>query len=152
MKPNCRNPFQNLAGILLVAVAALAFSTAQVTAAGQTSDSAATQKKLDPQLILALKKSRGEAPFDKPVSLEPDIPYKHNGRVLVDIQGAVSTELMTQIARLGGWVDHASATTTSLRAMVPFSQLEHLAARADVKSISPAHPTIKSGVKSSSAH
>ena len=152
MKSHCRNLFQNLAPILLVVVAVLSFSTAQTIASEQKTDSASVSKKLDPQLVLALKKSRGEPPFDKPGSVEPNIPYQHNGRVLVDIQAAVSTGLMTQIARSGGWVDHRSATTTSLCAMISFSQFENLAARADVKSISPAHPTLKSGVKNSSAH
>ena len=149
MKPHDKTPFQILTHTLLPAFAVLTLSTAPLHASGEKSVPAAALKKLDTQLVLALKKSRGEPPFDKPVSLEPDIPYKHNGRVLVDIQGAVSTELMTQIARLGGWVDHKSATTTSLRAMIPFSQLESLAARTDVTSISPAHPTIKSGSKAS---
>jgi hypothetical protein len=108
---------------------------------------ASTLKKLDTQLVLALKKSRGESPFDKPTSLEPNIPVKHNGRVLVDMQATVSTALLNQIVLVGGWVDNSSATATTLRAWVPFSQLEALAGRADVKFISPARPTIKSGVK-----
>jgi hypothetical protein len=108
---------------------------------------ASTLKKLDTQLVLALKKSRGESPFDKPTSLEPNIPVKHNGRVLVDMQATVSTALLNQIVLVGGWVDHSSATATTLRAWVPFSQLEALAGRADVRFIFPATLIVHSRIK-----
>ena len=148
MKPHYKIPFQVLARILLAAVAMLALSAARTTNASDSkSVSASALKKLDTQLVLALKKSRGEPPFDKPTSLEPDIPFpKHNGRVLVDMEATVSKGLLNHIVLVGGWVDISSATTTTLRAMVPFSQLEALAGRADIKFISPAHPTRKSGV------
>lgn len=151
MKPHCKTPFQVLARILLAAVAVLALSTTQMTASGEKSVPASTLKKLDPQLVLALKKSRGEPPFDKPTSLEPDIPFKHNGRVLVDLEATVSTALVNHIILVGGWVDNRLATSATLRAMIPLSQLEALAGRADIKSISPAHPTHRSGVKASKA-
>lgn len=147
MKPHCKTLFQLLACTFLAAVAVFAFSTAQMTASDKKLVPASTLKKLDTQLVLALKQSRGEPPFDQPTTLEPDIPVKHNGRVLVDMEATVSPGLLKYIALVGGWVNNATATTTTLRAMVPFSQLEALAGRADVKSISPARPTIKSGVK-----
>jgi hypothetical protein len=151
MKPHSQTPFQVLARTLLAVVAMLALSAARTTNASDSKPvPASTLEKLDLQLRLALKKTRGEAPFDKPTSLEPDIPVKHNGRVLVDMEATVSRGLLNHIVLLGGWVDNSSATTTTLRAMIPFSQLEALASRADVKSISPAHPTIKSRVKASS--
>jgi hypothetical protein len=110
---------------------------------------AATLKKLDAQIVLALKKNRGEPPFDKPTSLEPDIPIKHAGRVLVDMEASVSKELLNQIALVGGQVINGSETATTLRAMVPLLQLETLAGRVDVKFISPARLTRTSGVKAS---
>lgn len=116
---------------------------------GQKSLPAAILKKLDAQIVLALKKARGEPPFDKPTSLEPDIPIKDAGRVLVAMEASVSKELLEQVARVGGQVINGSETATSLRAMVPLSQLETLAGRADVKSISPAILTITSGIKAS---
>jgi len=145
MKPQFKTlpHFRVITCTFLAVLAVLALSVAQLSARDNVP--ASTLKKLDPQLLLALKKSRGVPPFDKPTALEPDIPVKHNGRVLVDMQATVSRGLLNHVALLGGWVDNKSATTTTLRAMVPFSQLEALAARADVKSISPAHPTIKSG-------
>jgi hypothetical protein len=149
MKPNRKTPFHVLACTFLATVTVLALSTAQMTASDKESVPASSLKKLDTQLVLALKKSRGEPPFDKPTSLEPDIPVKHNGRVLVDIEATVSPELLNHIVLIGGWVNNTSTTATTLRAMVPFSRLEALAGRADVKFISPARPTIKSGVKAS---
>src|SRR4029079_4692811 len=49
-------------------------------------------KKLYSQLMLALKQSRGEPPFDKPTSLQPDIPARDGNLVLVDMDGTVSDD------------------------------------------------------------
>jgi hypothetical protein len=103
--------------------------------------------KLDGQIILALKQSSGLAPFDKPTTLQPDIPIKDGNRVLVDIQAAVSQALLDQVALAGGQVINGSATATSLRAMIPLLQLGTLANRTDIKSISTARPTITSVIK-----
>ena len=108
---------------------------------------AAAARKLDGQIVLALKKSRGQPPFDKPTSLEPDIPIKDGDRVLVDIEGSVSKALLDQVTLSGGAVPNGSITTTTLRAMVPLSQLEALASRADVSSIAPAKLSVTSQIK-----
>jgi hypothetical protein len=109
---------------------------------------AAAAGKLDGQIVLALKKSRGQPPFDKPTtSLEPDIPVKDGDRVLVDIEGSVSKSLLDQVTLSGGVVPTGSTTSTTLRAMVPLSQLEALASRADVKSIAPAKLSVTSQIK-----
>jgi hypothetical protein len=94
--------------------------------------------KLDGQLLLALRKVRGEPPFDKPTSLQPDIPISEGDRVLVDIEGTISKALQDQVALTGGAFPDNAATDSGLRALVPLSQLETLALRPDVKSISPA--------------
>jgi hypothetical protein len=149
MKPNIKTfpHFQVIARTLLAAVAMLALTTAH-TFADENPLPAAILKKLDPQIVLALKKSWGQPPFDKPTKLEPDIPVKDDtGRVLVDVEASVSTQLSNQVSVLGGQVIKGSETATSFRAMVPLLQLETLAGRADVKFISPARLTITSGVK-----
>ena len=107
---------------------------------------AAAARKLDGQIVLALKKSRGQPPFDKPTSLEPEIPVKDGDRVLVDIEGSVSKALVDQVALSGGTVPNGSTTAMTLRAMVPLSQLEALAARSDVHCIAPAKPAVISRV------
>jgi len=98
----------------------------------------AARAKLDGQLLLALRKNRGEAPFHKPTTLEPEIPVKDGNRVLVDIEGSVSKALVDQVALGGGALPDNAASSTTLRAMVPLSQLEMLATRSDVNSIVPA--------------
>src|SRR6266446_5024972 len=103
--------------------------------------------KLDGKIVLALKKSRGQPPFDKPTSLEPAIPIKDGDRVLVDIEGSVSKALLDQVTLSGGSLPTDSTTATTLRAMVPLSQLEALASRADVKSIAPAKPSVTLQIK-----
>ena len=108
--------------------------------------SQAAKDKLDGQIILALKKSRGQAPFDKATSLEPNIPVKDGDRVLVDIEGSVSKALRDQVTLSGGTVVNDSTTATTLRAMVPLSQMEALAKRSDVSFISPAKPAVISKI------
>ena len=107
----------------------------------------AAKQKLDSQLLLALRKSRGEPPFDKPTTLEPDIPIKDGDRVLVDIEGSVSKALLNQVTLGGGTLPHSSASITMLRAMVPLSQLETLASRTDVKSISAAKLSVTNRIE-----
>lgn len=118
---------------------------------GETSLPPATLRKLDDQIVLALRQSRGEPPFDRPTSLQPNIPVKDGAHVLVDMEASVSETLLDQIAIVGGKVINASTTATTLRAMVPLLQLENLAGRADVKSISPTRLSITSEVKTPSA-
>jgi hypothetical protein len=148
MKPNIKTfpHLQVLARTLLAALAMLALSTTHTFAEGPLP--AAILKKLDPQIVLALKKSWGQPPFDKPTKLEPDIPVKDDtGRVLVDVEASISTQLLNEVSALGGKVIKGFETATTFRAMVPLLQLETLAGREDIKFISVARPTITSGIK-----
>jgi hypothetical protein len=97
--------------------------------------------KLDQHLVLVVKKSRGESPFDKPTTLQPDV-YQFNGRVLVEIEGSASKELSDQVTSLGGQLVAGWGTATTFRVWIPFAKLETLASRADIKSISAARPSI----------
>ncbi|MEO6752574.1 MAG: hypothetical protein ABIP85_12425 [Chthoniobacteraceae bacterium] len=65
------------------------------------------------------------------------IPIQEAGRVLVDMDAAVSKELLDHVVTLGGKVVSSSAVAHSIRLMIPFAQLETLAGRPDIKSISP---------------
>jgi hypothetical protein len=135
-----------VAVVALATAALLAFSTAR-TFAGEESIPAATLEKLDAQIVLALKQIRGEPPFDKPTSLQPDIPIRDGESVLLDLEATVSDNLLSQIAFVGGKVVNSPDPVHVIRALVPLLQVEALAVRADVKSISPARPTITSEVK-----
>ena len=146
MKPHCKTSFRVRAPILFAAMAVLTLSTTPMTASGKEPVPAATLNKLDNQLVLVVKKSRAEAPFDKETAVEPDV-YKFRGRVLVEIEGTFSRELSDQVTSLGGQVVNDWGTTTKFRVWVPFAQLEILASRADVKSIAAARPTITHRLK-----
>jgi hypothetical protein len=132
-----------VAGLLIDDGAAEA-QTASNSAAGATESlPTSTLEKLHPQIVLALKQSRGEPPFDKPTSLQPDIPMRDGDRVLVDLDVTASGALLNQIALIGGKVATSPDSTHIIRAMIPLTQVEALAGRADVKSISPAIVTVK---------
>jgi hypothetical protein len=146
MIPRSKKFFHTLLRIVLAAVAIVAVSTAPTTASGRDPVPAAVLNKLDHQLVLVVKKSRAEAASDTATTVEPDV-YKFRGRVLVEIDGVFSRELSNQVASLGGNVVSGWGTTTRFRAWVPFAQLEILAARADIKSIAAARPTITHRVK-----
>jgi hypothetical protein len=103
--------------------------------------SAAALAKIDDPLLLALKKARGQAPFDRPTSLRPE-DFEKAGRVLVDVKGSISNELANQIVGLGGEVIKGWQTSTSLRAWISITQLEAAANLAGIQSISAARPSI----------
>ena len=146
MKPQFKKRVRVLAPTFIAAIAVLTLWTAQTTARAREPVPASTLSKLDSQLVLVVKKSRAEAPFDKATMLEPDV-YKYRGRVLVEIEGVFSRELSDQITTLGGQVVNDWGTTARFRAWLPFAQLEILAARADIRSISAARPTVTRRLK-----
>ena len=103
--------------------------------------SAAAREKFNDPLLLALKKSRGEPPFDRSTTLRPE-DHEKGGRVLVDIAASVSPDLSNQIAQLGGEPIKSSQTATTMRAWVPFAQLESIANLPAIKSMSAATLTL----------
>ena len=96
------------------------------------------QKKLDSQIVLALKKSRKEPPFDKPTTFEPGLTVAPDGRVLADLDAMVSSELLELIERTGGKVINSFEASHAIRALIPLTQMEALAGRDDVRFIAPA--------------
>lgn len=98
----------------------------------------AAQKKLDSHIVMALKKSRGEPPFDKPTALDPDLVIEADGRVLVDLNATVSRKLLEHIGKNGGRIINSFEASRAIRALVPLARMEALASRADIQFISPA--------------
>jgi hypothetical protein len=94
-----------------------------------------TLNKLDSHIVLALEKSRGEPPFDKPTQLDPDLVIEADGRVLVDLNATVSKELLARIETDGGKVINSFEAARAIRALVPLSRMEALASRADIQFI-----------------
>ncbi len=106
--------------------------------AGEQAVRTPAQRKLDSQIVLALKKSRKEPPFDKTTSLKPGLLVQADGRVLVDLKARVSAGLLEQIEQSGGQVINSFDAARAIRALIPLTQAEVLAARDDVDFISPA--------------
>lgn len=129
---------------LLAASAALTLSTAGSFAGEQALPAG---QKLDEQIVLALKQSRGQPPFDKATSVRPDIPIRDGEAVLVDVEATVSADLTTHITDLGGKVAQSPDAAHIIRAMIPLAQLEALAGRADVQFISPAKLAVISRIE-----
>ena len=135
--------FLTISALFLITIC----GTAQTTKSGSTEVSASALKKLDPQLILALKQQRGESPFNKPTSLQPSIPIRDGDRVLVDITATVSEPLRNHITGIGGQLTASPDPDHIIRAMMPLIQLEALSGRADVKSIAPGQLSVTRGLK-----
>lgn len=94
------------------------------------------QKKIDSQLLYALKQKRGitkGVPTER-ITLELD----QEGRALVDITAHVTTEVLAQIRKLGGTVISNDARYHTIRAGLALEKLEALAKRKDVMFIAPA--------------
>lgn len=96
------------------------------------------QRKLDSHIVLALRKSRGEPPFDKPTTLDPGLAIEPDGRVLVDLDACVSKELLERIQAVGGKIINSFKSAHAIRALVPLTEMEPLAARPDIKFVAPA--------------
>lgn len=101
---------------------------------------AAALPKLDDRLLLALKKSRSQAPFNQATTLRPE-SYEKDGRVLVDIQTNAAGNLTDAIAQAGGDVVKGWQTAVGLRAWIPIGQLEAVARLSAVQSMVAARPS-----------
>jgi subtilisin family serine protease len=125
---------------------------AQLSAAAQQQISAllqekrsrtAAQKKINSQLLYAMKERRGE-----PMTARGEVrtlssamevaKVDSGGGVLVDIKSAAGDQLLETIKDLGGEVRYSSGKVGAIRALLPLDSLEKLAGHPDVKSISPA--------------
>ena len=105
---------------------------------GEKESRTPAQQKLDSHLVMALKKSRGEPPFDKPTTFDPDLAVDAAGQVTVDIKAAVTPALLGQISASGGQVLSSFEAMKAVRARVPLAQVESLAALPEVTFIAPA--------------
>jgi hypothetical protein len=101
------------------------------------------QRKLDSQLLYALKQKRGE---NRGVpAMRVDIKPDEKGRVLVDITARVSARLISKIKKLGGEVVSSSERYHTIRARLTLEKLEALAAADDVRFIAPAAQPMNDG-------
>ncbi|HKX27725.1 MAG TPA: proprotein convertase P-domain-containing protein [Blastocatellia bacterium] len=101
------------------------------------------QRKIGSQLLYAIKAQRGEAMTSGGLvrslrSGQETAKTAERGPVNVDIRAELSKELAEVIGKLGGEVLNVSLANGSMRARLPLSTLEELAALPAVKSIRPA--------------
>jgi Subtilase family/Proprotein convertase P-domain len=103
----------------------------------------AAQKKMDSQLLFALKARRGEpmTAGGEVRSLRSAVEIDkvdEKDQVLVDIKADVNKELIVTIKRLGGEIAYVSDKPRAVRARVPLDSLEELASLQAIRSIRPA--------------
>ena len=95
----------------------------------------AAQRKLDTQLLYAIKQRRGETRGVP--TLPVDIKLDAEGRALVDITAKVSAKLIPKLERAGAEVVSQSAKYHTVRARVALEKLEAVAEIEEVRHISP---------------
>lgn len=126
--------------LLLFAVSAVAQSksiAAQIAAIQQAKQNLTpAQKKMDSSLAFA---SAGQKSPAMVRSFAAAMPLASSaGKVVVDVHGTVSPALLQAIKSAGGAVTYASTRWNAVRATIPLSTMESLAARSDVTRISKA--------------
>jgi hypothetical protein len=94
------------------------------------------QRKLDSQLVFALKQNRNEPVANGQVpQLRIGVQADAYGMVRVDIGAKVTANLLQEIQNHGGTITDNLPQSSPIRALVPLGQLEGIAALADVKFI-----------------
>ena len=97
-------------------------------------------QKLDSQFVYQLKLNRRQLLSAGITNLQPQVKFEKDGRVLVDIRGEVTADLLSKITNANGTIVSSVSRYHSIRALVPFDQLESLAGLSDVKFIRRAVP------------
>ena len=115
------------------------------TVADEKASRTPAQKKIDSQLLYALKQKRGETKGVPTARIDLDLDEK--GRALVDIAANVSTELKAQIQKLGGAIISDDARYRTIRARLALEKLELLAKRHDIRFIAPAAQAMNNSAK-----
>jgi hypothetical protein len=105
----------------------------------------AAKKKIDSQLLYALKQKNGETRGVPTERIEIELDRK--GRALIDITASVTPEVKAQIRKLGGQVISEDARYHTIRARLALEKLEALANRRDVSFISPAAQALNNSVR-----
>jgi hypothetical protein len=96
-------------------------------------------RKLDSQLVYALRQMRQPAIAPGVDALKPALRFEPGGRILlVDLRATVTPELLASIVRGGGVVLNSFPRYRAIRARLSLELIEALAARADVAHIRPA--------------
>jgi len=139
--------FLILAGVGLASLTETPAASRSLRIAGQTpvdiqsvlddkASRTAAQKKIDSQLLYALKQKRGETRGVPTEPIKLDLDQKE--RALVDITANVSPYVESRIRKLGGAIVSSDERYHTIRARLALEKLEALAALKDVSFIAPA--------------
>jgi subtilisin-like proprotein convertase family protein len=102
-----------------------------------------SESKMDTSLVVARRASNDRALASAVPSLQTGVAT--GGRVTVDIRAKVSDNLLSDLRKAGAGIRAVSATVGSVRAEVPVSAVEGIAARADVQHVGQAAEAMTSG-------
>ena len=110
--------------------------TAQIAAIQQIKQNlTASQKKMDSGLAFATV-AQSNPKAAAVVAIAAPLSKTQSGKVLVDVKGTVTDSLLELIKKVGGDVIYSSPRWGSIRAAIPMSAVESVAARSDVARIS----------------
>src|SRR5882724_7268717 len=87
----------------------------------------AAQRKIDSQLLYAIKMRRGDNQLARVPNLQTGIDIDDQGRVVVDITADVDGSLLGDLGNAGAEVRLVYAQYNSIRAAVPWNQVEAVA-------------------------
>src|SRR5262245_59008021 len=59
------------------------------------------ERKIDSQLLYALRQSRGRAPAPGAAQMNVDLPASTDGRIAIDVRARTTAELVASVGRLG---------------------------------------------------
>jgi len=102
------------------------------------------QQKIDSQLLYEARMKKGVPIVNELRTIETDVPYAPNGRVIVDIKASLTPSFFSALAALGGEVVSSDAAATTARAQINIDQIEALAAVPDVVFIQPRQDAVLS--------
>ncbi|MFC4857552.1 S8 family serine peptidase [Actinophytocola glycyrrhizae] len=95
----------------------------------------AAETKVDSKLVLAQRMNRSRATSSAVPLLDNGVETTAAGRVLVDIRATVSDGLLSGLAKAGAGVKSVSQRHGTVRAEVPLSAVNAIAARKDVRMV-----------------
>src|SRR5262245_10745248 len=95
------------------------------------------QQKMDSQLIYELKMRRGEMIAEGVRTLETDLPYNDQGKVILDLEATVNDDLLNRLRSYGADIVNSVPEDNNVRIQVEISQIEAIAALPEVSYLQP---------------
>jgi hypothetical protein len=95
------------------------------------------QKKIDSNIIYTMRMLAGKPVADGVPYLNTGVDLDNNNNIVVDMVAQVTDKLLRQLNAAGAQVLYTNASLRSIRAIIPPSQIEGIAASPDVIFISP---------------